>query len=164
MLTISMTTQGRDALAGLDAGIDLDTPQMQMQMRKVGLLVQGDAVENSPISMTKSQYLKTLKPQNRKKSKAKSENFQPGSLEKSIKHQLVSSSEVDVFTATNAGVGEYAVRIHDEKGTSWRNRGPGTVAKGGKADHKFIERAISDNEDSIGELIVIGAIKSIEGN
>lgn len=44
--------------------------------------------------------------------------------------------------AANAEAGKYAKRIHDEKGKTWRKRGPGTVAKGARADDKYIQRAV----------------------
>jgi hypothetical protein len=75
----------------------------------------------------------------------------PGGLEKSIEYE-VKGDTCSVFVAENAYCKtkkgfNYAKRIHDEKGKSWRNRGPGTIAKGSRADDKFVERAIRDNQD-----------------
>ena len=58
-----------------------------------------------------------------------------------------------VFVASNSQAGRYARRIHDEKGVTWRNRGPGTIAKGARADEKFIERAIKDNVQKFRDFI-----------
>lgn len=69
----------------------------------------------------------------------------PGGLENSIQWRLVgrgARQDAEIYVAANAPAGKYAKRIHDEKGKSWRNRGPGTVAKGARADDKFIERAV----------------------
>lgn len=68
----------------------------------------------------------------------------PGGLEKSIKYKIIGTKEPDgmIYVARNAPAGKYAARIHDEKGKTWRKRGLGTVAKGARADDKYILRAI----------------------
>ena len=53
-------------------------------------------------------------------------------------------SKVEIYTDQSSS--GYAKKIHDEKGSSWRNRGLGTRAKGSDADDKFIKRAIDDSE------------------
>lgn len=64
----------------------------------------------------------------------------PGGLERSI--QLETGDDfADVYVASNAEAADYAVKMHDEKGVTWKHRGPGTQAKGPQADDKFIERA-----------------------
>lgn len=45
--------------------------------------------------------------------------------------------------------GKYALRIHDEKGKAWRRRGPGTVAKGARADDKFILRTGAEGVEGV---------------
>ena len=62
------------------------------------------------------------------------------------------NTNATIFVASNSEAGKYAFRIHEEKGKTWKNRGPGTIAKGSKADDKFIERAI---EDTRGQQIAI---------
>ena len=74
----------------------------------------------------------------------------PGSLEKSIECES-SADRASVFVRQNAlcvsATGyNYAKRIHDEHGKSWRNLGAGSIAKGGKVGEKFTERAIADSE------------------
>lgn len=64
----------------------------------------------------------------------------PGGLERSIMMEF-GDDHVDVFVASNAEAGSYAEKMHNEKGKTWRERGPGTQAKGPQADDKFIERA-----------------------
>lgn len=73
--------------------------------------------------------------------------FFPGGLEKSIQAETLANGGVSVFVAANSYAGEYARYIHDEKGRKWWKRGPGTVAKGSRADEKFIERAVNDNAE-----------------
>lgn len=68
----------------------------------------------------------------------------PGGLERSIQWEVRGKGlamEGEVYVAANAEAGKYAKRIHDEKGKTWRRRGPGTVAKGARADDKFVSRA-----------------------
>lgn len=69
----------------------------------------------------------------------------PGGLERSIEWRLTGRGfalDAEIYVAANAEAGKYAKRIHDEKGKTWRRRGPGTVAKGARADDKFILRAV----------------------
>lgn len=64
----------------------------------------------------------------------------PGGLERSIQFEH-DAEHAAVFVASNAEAGAYAEIIHDKKGVKWHERGPGTQAKGERADEKFIERA-----------------------
>ena len=73
--------------------------------------------------------------------------FFPGGLEKSIQAETLANGDVSVFVASNSLAGEYARYIHDEKGVKWFKRGAGTVAKGSRADEKFIARAVADNSE-----------------
>lgn len=69
----------------------------------------------------------------------------PGGLAKSIQWRLIGKGfnlDAEIYVAANAEAGKYAKRIHDEKGKTWWKRGPGTVAKGARADDKFILRAV----------------------
>lgn len=117
-------------------------------LARCGLVAKRDAVRNAPRSPTKSQYSATLK---RKKRTAR-RRFFPGGLEKSIETET-RNAVCTVFVASNSYAGKYAKRIHDEKGKTWRNRGPGTIAKGARADEKFIERAIKDNEGNFQKIL-----------
>ena len=69
----------------------------------------------------------------------------PGGLERSIQWRATGrglAQDAEIFVAANAEAGKYAKRIHDEKGKTWKRRGPGTVAKGTQADDKYIRRAV----------------------
>lgn len=110
-------------------------------LTRIGQRVRDEAKRNAPRSPTMAQLSATLK---RKKRTAR--RTTPGGLEKSIEYE-VKGNTCSVFVASNSFAGKYAKRIHDKKGKSWRNRGPGTIAKGSRADEKFIERAIRDNQD-----------------
>lgn len=79
----------------------------------------------------------------------------PGSLQNSIEFER-SAGAVSVFVAANSPAGKYGRYIHDQgpHGTGkWKNRGLGTVRKGGQADDKFIERALKDNEAKIHAIL-----------
>jgi hypothetical protein len=64
----------------------------------------------------------------------------PGGLMHSLQ-AANSMSMAQVYVPTNSVAGSYAFKIHEEKGVSWKKRGPGTRAKGALADAKFITRA-----------------------
>lgn len=121
-----------------------------------GKLAMRQAKDNAPKSPTNAQLSATLK---RKKRTAR--KTYPGGLEQSIRYEVQGvgrDSECSVFVPSNGPATTktgycYAPRIHDEKGKSWRNRGPGTIAKGSRADDKFIERAIRDNQDKFFKYI-----------
>lgn len=101
------------------------------------------AREYAPRSPTRAQVTATLKVKRRSTAQCT-----PGGLEKSIRSEVRDvggTMSAIVFVAANAPAGAYAKRIHDEKGITWWKRGPGTRAKGDKADEKFIERAIADS-------------------
>ena len=110
---------------------------------RVGLHCVREAKANAPRSPTKAQHSKTLK---RKRITSRRQFF-PGGLEKSIACETLPNGDVSVFVAKNSFAGEYARYIHDEKGVRWFKRGAGTVAKGSRADEKFIERAVNDNAE-----------------
>ena len=112
-------------------------------IRRCGLLAKSEAVANAPRSPTMAQLSATFKRKQRT-----TRRLTPGGLEKSIEFQQTSMTEGMVFVASNSYAGKYARRIHDEKGVTWRNRGIGTIAKGDRADEKFIARAISDNHSN----------------
>lgn len=75
----------------------------------------------------------------------------PGGLERSIGFSA-GRDYVDILVPANSEAGAYAAIIHDQKGSKWHNRGPGTVQKGPKADEKFIDRAIEDERDAIDRI------------
>ena len=116
-------------------------------MSRCGLIAVREAKANAPRSPTMKQYSATLK---RKKRTAR--RLLPGGLERSIEYES-SETGCSVFVASNAEAGKYTKRIHDEKGVTWRNSGPGTIAKGVRADEKFIERAIRDNVQNFARIV-----------
>lgn len=117
-------------------------------VRKACLIVHREAVRNAPISPTNNQYSKAVL----KRKKRTSRRLHPGGLSRSIEWDA-RDMEGAVFVASNSEAARYAKRIHDEKGKTWHKRGPGTVAKGARADDKFIERAVRDNERLIDGII-----------
>ena len=116
-------------------------------LTRCGAIAVREAKANAPRSPTNALHSSTLK---RKKRTAR--KMLPGGLEKSIAFEA-DENGCSVFVASNSFAGKYAKRIHDEKGISWKNRGPGTIAKGARADDKFIERAIKDNTRAFTQII-----------
>ncbi len=89
------------------------------------------------------------------------EGPKPGGLMRSI--TFASDAEkAEIFVPSNSDAGKYARRIHDDKGISWWKRGPGTQAKGPKADDRFILRAITDNEGPMLKIID-GEMRRVQG-
>ncbi len=118
----------------------------RVALQKCGAFAMREAQENCPVSPTMKQLSATLK-----RKKRTSQKTTPGNLKLSIAFDVSPDGmATSVFIPQNAlcvskkGF-NYAKRIHDEKGRTWQKRGPGTVAKGARADEKFIERAIKDN-------------------
>lgn len=110
---------------------------------RCGAIAVTEARANAPISPTNKIVSNGLVRRKRTASRTT-----PGGLEKSIMHGVLpDGSGCSVYVASNSFAGAYAKRIHDGKGRTWWKRGPGTVAKGSRADDKFIERAIRDNAD-----------------
>jgi len=124
---------------------------IQRALSRCGLIAKREAVANAPRSPTNKILSSTLK-----RKKRTTRRTMPGGLEKSIEYEIVTSGDdvsCSVFVASNSFAAKYAKRIHDEKGRTWHKRGAGTVAKGSRADEKFIERAIKDNSDSFTAII-----------
>lgn len=85
----------------------------------------------------------------------------PGGLMQSIEMRS-NAMNAEVFCAANSSAGRYAWRIHEEKGKTWKNRGIGTIAKGARADEKFIERALNDNAENIRKIAESQVEKAIQ--
>lgn len=115
---------------------------------RIGVHCVGEAKANAPRSPTKTQHSKTLK---RKRITSRRQFF-PGGLEKSIQAETLAGGTVSVFVAKNSFAAAYARYIHDQKGVRWWKRGAGTVAKGARADEKFIERAVNENAEKYGRV------------
>ena len=127
-------------------------------LERAGMLGMRESVRNAPRSPTVAQYSATLK---RKRRTAR--RMTCGGLEKSIQYSVNHANlSASVWVASNSYAGKYARRIHDEKGVTWRNRGAGTIAKGFRADDKFIERACRDNEDKFLKILEDAISKEVK--
>jgi hypothetical protein len=140
--------QGLDAVNAAIRDLSKVAPTAARRaMSRCGLIAVREAKANAPKSPTMKQLSATLK-----RKKRTTRRLMPGGLERSIAYEA-SETGCSVFVASNAEAGRYAKRIHDEKGITWRNRGPGTIAKGPRADEKFIERAIRDNAQNFALIV-----------
>ena len=156
-----VTVQGVMELERLfrDAG-NIAAQVAERGLRRCALLAQAEAVENAPRSPTKEQFSATLK----RKKRTDRKDFFPGGLEKSIDIDYDRANMAAVVCVReNSYAAKYARKIHDEKGSTWHNRGPGTIAKGDRADEKFIERAIRENEARFLEILTDEFRKAIGG-
>lgn len=86
----------------------------------------------------------------------------PGGLMRSITVRNTDST-VECFVPANSPAGSYAFKIHEEKGSVWRDRGPGTQAKGPQADEKFISRAAHDRQADFAAIFESEIDKVLEG-
>jgi len=69
---------------------------------------------------------------------------------------------VEVFVSANSPAGQYAFKIHEEKGVTWKDRGPGTQAKGPQADDKFITRAATDKRNEFRLIVESEIAKALQ--
>jgi hypothetical protein len=125
-------------------------------LTRCAMIAHRDSIRNAPRSP--SQKIKTAMRKTTRKVKRNdraTSRPKPGGLERSIDFS-VTSETAEIFVARNGEAGKYAYRIHEEgpNGSGkWRNPGPGTIAKGARAGDKFIERAITDNQDNFLRII-----------
>lgn len=130
-------------------------------LTRCGLLAQREAKANAPRGPTSAQLkaLRTTKRKTRKKARAYSRPS-PGGLERSIDMVVTGDDsriafagrDAQIYVSANSPAGKYAFRLHEEREKTWWWRGPGTVAKGGRAREKFIERAVIENADEFGRI------------
>lgn len=85
----------------------------------------------------------------------------PGGLMRSIMMRSTDSL-VEVFVPANSPAGTYAHKIHEEKGSAWKERGPGTQAKGPQADEKFISRAAEYKKQDFVMMVSDEVAKAIQ--
>lgn len=160
--------KGMDDLQRTLNGLAAELPHaLGRGLSRIGLLAQREAKAYAPRSPTNAQLSATLK---RKRRTAR--KMFPGGLEKSIEWELVGDAPLigcSVFIAQNGySVSKhgynYARKIHDERGITWRNLGPGSVAKNtsGKVGEKFIQRAIEDNATKFVRILQDEARKAVK--
>lgn len=155
MADISIDERGfSEAVKRLVAsGADMAKSRLRCH-QQIGKLVKRTAVDYAPKSPTRTEKAKTRKTKGKTWRKARAyATPNPGGLMRSISWEA-SEDRAAIFIAGNSEAAKYAKKIHDEKGRSWKRRGPGTVAKGPQADEKFIERAVA-NHRSNGDIVRI---------
>jgi len=81
-----------------------------------------------------------------------------------VTHSIHTSgpSVAEIYVPINSAAGEYAKRMHDEKGQTWNNYGRGTLAKGSDAGEKYIKRAITHNDSLIRRSLLDGMVAAIK--
>lgn len=119
---------------------------LEPTMQRIGQHAMRESKANAPRSPTVRQISTTLVRKRRTKRRSVA-----GGLEKSITYSVEFGGqgqkeiEAHIFVPKNSAAGAYANYIHNMKGKKWFKRGVGTVAKGARADEKFIYRAVHDN-------------------
>lgn len=163
-MNVSGSLQGVDeALRDLASAAKDGAAATRRALTRILFLAQREARDYAPRSPSQKILRALRKTKRRVKRKDRATHrASPGGLERSIKVTIEDVGAVSlvrdlngvIFVEANSEAGKYAGRIHDEKGLTWHNRGPGTVQKGDQADHKFIERAVLNNEDQFMDIIL----------
>jgi len=125
-------------------------------LTRCAILAHRESIRNAPRSPSQSIKNKLRKTTRKvKRNPRATSRPKPGGLERSIDFSAT-ADDAEIFVAQNGEAGKYAYRIHEEgpNGSGkWRNPGPGTIVKGARAGDKFIERAITDNQDNFLRII-----------
>ena len=159
-MDLTIELRGLDqALRELEALGERTAAALTRALVRISHTAKREAIRHAPRSpsMKILRALRKTKRRVTRKDRATS-RASPGGLERSIEVEVIPSMtsigslDAIVFVSANSEAGQYAARIHDGKGTLWNERGPGTVAKGARADALFIERAVRENE---GEFVRI---------
>lgn len=159
-MSVSITIRGRGEVERfLREARKIGEHVVSKGLTRCGRLVVNEAKKNAPISPTKKQYSATLV----RKKRTSRRGFTPGGLVKSIQFE-VKDGTCTVFVGKSSPAGKYARYIHDEKGKRWWMRGPGTIAKGKRADEKFITRALKDCDRDIGRILTDELRKGLRGH
>lgn len=173
----------REVIAQLKLTAQRIEANQARMLYRAGSLVQREARKNAPKSPTQQEIdedrKKGFKASGMNKAQVKARMAQvlrrrdaarndratsrpsPGGLEQSIEMRS-NAMNAEIFVAANSSAGRYAWRIHEEKGKTWWKRGKGTQAKGDRADDKFIERALKDNEENIRRIAQSQVEKAIQ--
>jgi hypothetical protein len=146
-----------DGLNTVKAMLDFGS-RSRKGMEEVGDIVEREARNNAPISPKQGQWKKGVRSSlaTRKVLKAtRGRKSAPGTLERSITHVVYGGGfAVRVFTDQTSK--DYAGIIHDERGTSWKNLGAGSLAKkarGHKVGEKFVTRGYTEHRDDALEKV-----------
>jgi hypothetical protein len=123
------------------------TPKnIRTMLKKIGVIVQGKAVAFAPRSMTKSEYIRTLKT-----GKTKRSVFTSGSLKSSITTEVKKDS-VEIGVPSNSKAGDYAEKVHQDWKRTQHNPPPATdhfIFKAQEKSEKTYMRAVDDFVDKI---------------
>lgn len=175
---MNVTIQGLAALTNRMRDLPAQLQDLSQAWFRVGVLVKRTAVQYAPISPTagllkelsmikmvnagfsNKRIKKTMKAAKARRNPRATSRPKPGGLMHSIMFQS-GPDYAEIYVPANSEAGKYAYKIHEEKGLTWRNRGPGTQAKGSQADDKFITRAITDNESQILSIMATEISKKI---
>ena len=158
----------REVIAQLKLTAQCIEANQARMLYRAGARVRDEAKKNSPMSPTMAEKesastgTKAQRDAGKKRRNDRATSRPaPGQLRDSIEMRS-NSSNAEIFVAANSSAGRYAWRIHEEKGKTWFRRGIKTVMRGERADDKFIERALKDNEENIRRIAQSQVEKAIQ--
>lgn len=129
------------------ARVSLGNPKkIKVMLQKIGVIIQGTAKKFAPRSMTKTEYISTL---DGGETERRNSSFTSGNLKKSITvevKQARGGGSVEIGVPSNSLAGDYAEKMHDEQGSSWRFLG---WQNDSKATHKYIYKAFEEEKRNI---------------
>lgn len=145
-MMLSFNVLNTEAGVKLGAGQQAKVPGM---IQEVGRFVHAEAVLRAPISPKQEQVI-LKKPTKTGKARFTTQKHNPGGLERSITLRFLDGGlAAMVFVPSTSEAGRYAGRMHDERGQSWQNLGPGSLAKPGSSTgavgEKYVVRAWTEN-------------------
>ena len=157
---MNLEVKGLDDLTrGIDGMAIQVQAAAQRALKETAIKIWTVSINNAPRSPTQDEIdmdramkaaakgKKFKKRPNRRKADATSRP-EPGELRKSIAYEVIGDT-ASIFVASNSKAGKYAKKMHDERGKTWNNLGPGSenlIKKGQDVGDKFIERAFNANE------------------
>jgi len=113
---------------------------IKRMLTMIGTIVQGKARAFAPRSMTKAEYVSTLVGG---KTTQSADKFHPRQLKNSITKEVF-TDRVEIGVPSNSLAADYAEKIHDEKGKSWKKVG---WQNDSQATDKYIEKAEEATKD-----------------
>jgi hypothetical protein len=147
-MNISVDTKELQDLIGKMKAAEVYAPaRKKAVLTAIGLIVNRAAWNYAPMSMSKTQYMATLKGRRGKDGarlpvETKRKVFTRGALKFSITNK-VEDDQVSIFVPSNSPAGDYAEKMHDERGKTWNKLSSG---KQPNSQDKYIENAEKDTK------------------
>jgi len=149
-MQVSVDTHELDAFQRRLALAGKRTPaNIKKVLKVIGVIVKGKAVAFAPRSMTKSEYVRTLKGGVTKRSTS---SFTTGSLKRSITLEVKKES-VEIGVPSNSKAGDYAEKVHSEWKRTKHNPPPATDHYIYKAQEKTERKYLREVDKLVDRLV-----------